>query len=54
MENYGCGSSGVWNIFSYISLEDVALSVYYFYHLQVVLCAVAYYFSAVVDFPLVE
>ena len=35
MDEGGCGSSGVWNICSDISLEDVVLSVYYWGYLQV-------------------
>ena len=38
MDEDGCGSSGVWNIRSYISLDDVILSVYYWDYLQVGLC----------------
>ena len=45
----GCGSSVVWNIFSDISLDDLVLSVCYWYYLQVVLCVVEYYCSAGLD-----
>ena len=38
MDKYGCGSSGVWNIFSDVSLENVVLSVYNWDYLQVGLC----------------
>ena len=46
MDKDGCGSCGVWNTFSYISLDDMFLSVYYWDYLQVGLCAVVYYCSA--------
>ena len=49
MDDDGCGSNGVWNIISDISLDDVVLSVYYWYYLQVGLRDVAYYLSADVD-----
>ena len=52
MEEYGCGSSGVWNICSGISLDNVALSVYYWDFLQVVLCNQAKCCSAVMDWSL--
>ena len=48
----GCGSSGLWNIFSEISLDGVVLSFYYWDFLQVGLWDVAYYFSAGVDWYL--
>ena len=35
MDEDGCGSSGVWNIRSDISLDDVVLSVYYWGYLHV-------------------
>ena len=38
MDEDGCGSNVVWNIHSYISLDYVVISVYYWYYLQVVLC----------------
>ena len=38
MDEDGCGASGVWNIRSDISLDDVVLSVHYWDYLQVVLC----------------
>ena len=52
MDEYGCGSSVVWDIFSDISLENEFLSVYYWYYLQVGLCALAYYFPDVLDWYL--
>ena len=42
MDDDGCGSSVVWNIQLEISLGDVVIYVYYWYYLQVVLCAVQY------------
>ena len=45
MDKDGYGSSGVWNIRSYIPLDYVVLSFYYCDHLQVGLCDVAYYCS---------
>ena len=38
MDVDGCGSSGVWNIHSDISLDDVVFPVYYWDYLQVGLC----------------
>ena len=38
MDEDGRGSSGVWNICSDISLDDVVISVYYWDYLLVVLC----------------
>ena len=38
MDKDGWGSSGVWNILSDISLDDVVLSVYQWDYLQVGLC----------------
>ena len=38
MDKDGCGSSGVWNILSDISLDDVVLSVLNWDYLQVGLC----------------
>ena len=35
MDEDECGSSGLWNIHSDISLDDVVLSVYYWDYLQV-------------------
>ena len=52
MDEDGCGSSGVWNIWSDISLDDVVILVYYWDYLQVVLCAVAYYCSDGMDWSL--
>ena len=52
MDEYGYGSSVVWNIFSYISLDDVVLSVYYGDYLQVGLCDVEYYCYAGLDWSL--
>ena len=43
MDKNGCGSSGVWNISSEISLDGVIILVYYWDYLQVRLCYVAYY-----------
>ena len=42
MDEDGCDSSGIWKIHSEISLDDVVLSVYYWYYLQVGLYDVAY------------
>ena len=52
MNEYGCGSSGVWKILSDIPLYDVVLSVYFWDFLQVELCAVVYYCSTGVDWSL--
>ena len=52
MDKDGCGSSGVWNISPEISLDYMVLSVYYWDHLQVRLCAVADYCSASLDWYL--
>ena len=52
MDEDGCGSSGVWNIQSDISLDDVVLSVYYLDYLQVRLCNRAKCFSADMDWSL--
>ena len=52
MDEYGCDSSGVWDILSDISLDDVVLSVYYWYYLQMRLCDLAYYLSAGMDWYL--
>ena len=49
MDKDGCGSSGVWNICSDISLYDVVLSVYYWDYLQVGLCNRAKCCSAGMD-----
>ena len=49
MDEYGFGSSGVWNIRFDILLDDVVLSVYYWDYLQMVLCVVAYYCSDGLD-----
>ena len=38
MDEDECISSGVWNISSYISLDDVVLSVYFWDYPQVGLC----------------
>ena len=53
MDRDGCGSSGVWNTHSDISLDDVVLSVYYWDSLQVGLCDMTYYRSAGMDWSLV-
>ena len=52
MDEDGCGSSGVRNIRSDISLDNVVLSVYYWYYLQVRLCNCAKYCSADMDWSL--
>ena len=49
MDEDGCGSSGVWNICSNVSLDNVVLSVYYLDFLQVGLCNQANCFSAGMD-----
>ena len=48
----GRGASGVWNICSDISLDDVLLSVYYWNYLQVGLCNRAKCCSAGMDWSL--
>ena len=48
----GCGSSGVWNILSDISLDSVVLSVYHRDYLQVVLCDLENYCSSGMDWSL--
>ena len=52
MDKDGCGSSVVWNIRSDISLDDLVLSVYAWYYLQVGLCNWTYFGSAGMDFSL--
>ena len=52
MDKDGCGSSGVWNICSDNSLDDVVLSVYNWYYLQVGLCNKAKFCSADMDWSL--
>ena len=52
MNEDGCGSSGVWNIFSDIKIENLVLSVYYWDCLQVVLFVVEYCCFAGVDWCL--
>ena len=52
MDEDGCGSSGVWNICSDISLEDVVLSVSHLDYLQVGLCNQVQCFSAGMDWSL--
>ena len=52
MDKDGCGSSGVWKIFSDISLDDVVLSVYNWDYLQVGLCYRAKCCSADMDWSL--
>ena len=52
MEEGGCGSSGVWNIHSDISLDNVVLSVYNWDYLQVGLCNRAKCCSADMDWSL--
>ena len=52
MDEDGCGSSGVWNIRSDNSLDDVVLSVYFWDYLQVELCNWAKCCSAGMDWYL--
>ena len=52
MDEDGYGSSRLWHISSDISLDDVVLSVYYWDFLQVVLCDLANYCSAGMDWSL--
>ena len=52
MDKDVCGASGVWNICSDISLEDVVLSVYYWDYLQVGLCNRAKFCSVGMDWSL--
>ena len=52
MDEDGCGSSGVWNIHSDISLDNVVLSVYNWDYLQVVLCNRSNCCSADMDWSL--
>ena len=52
MDVDGCGSIGVWNICSDISLDDVVFSVSYWDYLQVVLCNRAKCCSADMDWSL--
>ena len=52
MDEYGCGSSGVWKIRSDISLDNVVLSVYYWDYFQVGLCNRAKCCSADMDWSL--
>ena len=52
MNEDGFGSSGVWNIHSDISLDNVVLSIYYWDYLQVVLCNQAFCCSAGMDWSL--
>ena len=52
MDKDGCGSSGVWNIRSEISLDGMILSVYYWDYLQVGLCNRAKCCSAGMDWSL--
>ena len=42
MDKDGFSSSGVWKFCLYISPDNVVLSVYYWYYLQVGLCYEAY------------
>ena len=49
MDEDGCGSGGVCNILTGASLDNIFLSVYYWYCLQVVLCDVVDFRSAVLD-----
>ena len=52
MDEDGCGSSGVWNIRSDISLDNMVLSVYYWDFLLVGLCNQAKCFSSGMDWSL--
>ena len=52
MDEDGCGASGIWNIRSDISLDDVVISVYYCDYLQVGLCNQAKCCSAGMDWSL--
>ena len=52
MDKDKCGSSGVCNICSDISLDNVVLSVYYWDYLQVGLCNMAKCCSADMDWSL--
>ena len=52
MDEDGCGSSGVWNICSDVSFDDVVLSVYNWNYLQVGLCNRAKCCSADMDWSL--
>ena len=52
MDEDGCGSSGVWNIHSDISLDNVVLSFYYWDNLQVGLCTRAKCCSADMNWSL--
>ena len=52
MDDGGSGSSGVWNILSEISLDDVDISFYYWSYLQVILCNQAKCCSAGMDWSL--
>ena len=54
MDEDGCGSSGVWNIHSDISLDDVVISFYYWYYLQVGSCNRAKCCSADMDSSLYQ
>ena len=42
MDKEGFGFGIVWNIFGYVSLGNVVISIYHWDFLQVVLCAVQY------------
>ena len=52
MDEYGCGSSGVWEIHSDISLDGVVISVYYWGYIQLGLFSMACYCSSGVDWSL--
>ena len=52
MDEDGCGASGVWNIRSEISLDDVVFLVYYWDYLQVGVCYLAKYCSLGMDWSL--
>ena len=42
MDEDGCGSGGLWDILPNISVDNVVLSVSYWYCLQVMLCDLMY------------
>ena len=54
MDEYGYGSSGVWNIFQQSLLSDVVFSLVKYDYLQVELCAVVNFCSDVMDWSLYQ
>ena len=52
MDKDGCSSSGIWNIRSDNSLDDVIISIYNWDYLQVGLCNRAKFYSADMDWSL--